>query len=315
MLGWLTKKLISVIISLMVFYVPEQRYQSELDSLPTVAERVADADLRGWTLHESPSAETGLTHYYFSYPPTDTAAPILVCLHGFNTDGRVFLGLSSLADTYRLIAYNFPEKTDMYQGSMDDFVPVLDDFLAQIGADTVALLGNSVGGAVAIHYAVSQPAVTVTRLVLMSTNVFGASPDDTKEIQGMADKLLDYPDYKLYYLLTKGKALVARFRKTELGRTAPPDIIAIKHVAWYRQVLEALYDYDGVPYARRVDCPVLAMHGTDDRLIPVARARVIEELMPHASFEVVDGVGHTLVYLEADRIADRVRETAGAANR
>jgi pimeloyl-ACP methyl ester carboxylesterase len=57
------------------------------------------------------------------------------------------------------------------------------------------------------------------------------------------------------------------------------------------------------------------MHGTDDRLIPVARARVIEELMPHASFEVVDGVGHTLVYLEADRIADRVRETAGAANR
>lgn len=314
MLGWLTKKLLSVIISLMVFHVPQERYQSELDSLPTVAERVADVDLRGWSLREVSSPRTGLTHYYFSYPWVDSAAPLLVCLHGFNTDGRVFLGLSSLADTYRLIAYNFPEKTDIYRGSMDDFVSVLDDFFARIGVDTVALMGNSVGGAVAIHYAASQPSVAVTRLVLMSTNVFGASPDDTKEIQGMADKLLGYPDYKLYYLLTKGKALVARFRKTEIGQTAPSEIIAVKHVAWYRQVLEALYDYDGVPYAKQVRCPVLAMHGSDDRLIPVDRARIIEELIPGASFEVVDGVGHTLVYLEADRVAARVRETAVAAS-
>ncbi|MBD3243190.1 MAG: alpha/beta fold hydrolase [Chitinivibrionales bacterium] len=312
MLGWLTRQLISVVISLMVFHVPKERYQSELDSLPDIAGRISGANLYGWTLNEAPSARTGLKHYHFSYPAADSAAPVMVCLHGFNTDGRAFVHLSPLADTYRLIAYNFPEKTELYSGSMDDFVGVLDDFFAQIGIDTVALLGNSVGGAVAIHYAASQPSVHVTRLVLLSTNVFGASPEDTKEIQGMADRLLGYPDYKLYYLLTKGKALVARFRKTEIGQTAPAEIIAVKHVAWYRQVLQALYDYDGTPYARRVTCPVLAMHGADDRLIPIERARVIEDLIPHATFEAVDSAGHTLVYLEADRVIARIRETAAA---
>lgn len=314
MLGWLTKKVLSAVISLMVLYVPQEKYQRELDSLPTVAERVAGTDLQGWVVRSVVSKDSDITHYFYEYPPQSDSLAVLLCLHGFNTDGRVFTNLDTLADTYRLIAYNFPEKTTKYTGNMDDFVFVVEDFCGLLGIDTLVLVGNSVGGAVAMHLAAHATRFHVRQLVLLSTNVFGASPDDTREIRGMADKLLPYPDYKLYYLLTRGKAIVGRFRKTDIGEGAPQEALAIKHVAWYRQALQSLYDYDGPAAAARVRCPVLALHGEADRLIPVERARSTGELIAQATFQVVDGAGHTLVYTHGPLVAERIRQAFAPAD-
>jgi len=314
MLGWLTKRLVSVIITLMTIGVPREKYQQELDSLPTVEQRLSGGSYGEWSFRAEQSAATGMTHCYFACPAERGERPVIACFPGFNTDGRVFFALSPLADTYQVLAYSFPERSALYTGSMDDFVAILDDFFAVAGVDTVAVLGNSVGGAIALHYAASPHRAQVTRLVLLSTNVFGASPDDTREIRGMADRLLPYPDFKLYYLITRGKAIVSRFGKTELAEGTPTESLAIKHIDWYRQVLRSLYDYNGVPYAGRVAVPTLAMHGAEDRLIPVERAQVIGDLVPGAVFERVPGAGHGLVFEKGDLVAGRIRLTASTSN-
>ena len=102
--------------------------------------------------------------------------------------------------------------------------------------------------------------------------------------------------------------LLSRFGRTELGQTAPQEAVAIKRVGWYRQVLESLYRYDGTAAAKRVRCPVLALHGSDDKLISLDMARTIPALVPGADLRVIEGAGHTLVFANADQVVAAVRE-------
>jgi pimeloyl-ACP methyl ester carboxylesterase len=309
MLGWLTKHVLSAVISLMMIGVPQEKYQKQLDELPGIERRMAGRDLGGWTLEKAQSRTSDVTHYFFHYPSTRPGAPVLLMLHGFNTDGRVFFPLKVLADTFELIAYNFPEKTSLYTGTMADFVPILEDFCRLKGIDTVTLMGNSIGGVVAVHLAAAATQVVVRQLVLVSTTVFGSRPQEVAQVRGMADKLLKYPDYKLYYMLLKGKAIVGRLGNSELGENAPADAVVIKYVAWYREILSALYDYNGADDARRVRCPVLQVHGAADRVIPLASAELARQYMPQTRFYAVAGRGHSLVYSDADSVAVRIRGT------
>src|SRR5262245_8781057 len=43
---------------------------------------------------------------------------------------------------------------------------------------------------------------------------------------------------------------------------------------------------------RRVDCPVVVLHGTSDTFAPVAHARYTQRIVPGATLEVRDGLGH-----------------------
>lgn len=306
MLGWLTKKLLSAIISLMTLNVPHEQYQHELDSLPGIEERLAGVELAGWVL-EGATGESGTRHTWFSYPPARDSLPWLVCLHGFNTDGRVFERLAPLADSYRIVAYNFPERSPLYRGAIGDFTALLDEFFTLRGIDTLVLAGNSFGGVFAMDYAGAHPRAAVTRLLMVSSTVFGVSPDDTRELRGMADKLLQYPDYKLYYLLTRGKAIVSRFANTDIVDGAPSEAIAIKHIDWYRQLLSSVYYYDAGPVARRLTIPVLAVHGGKDRLVKPERAQVAHAVVPGGRFVLLAEAGHSLVFENADDVIALVR--------
>jgi pimeloyl-ACP methyl ester carboxylesterase len=307
MFGYLLKKAASLVISLMLVYVPQDKYQHELDNLPTMQQRMVGMDLQGWEFKSVISPKTGQEHGYFIYPCSRPDAPTLVCLHGFNTDGSIFFRLKGLADRVSIIAYNFPEKSPLYHGSISDFTGLLNDFFSTIRLDTFALLGNSVGGAIAQHYAAADQPVTITHLFLMSTTVFGTTAENIRQIRGMADKLLPYPDYKLYYLLTKGKSILSRAEKAGFAEETPGGAVVIKHVAWYREILQSLYYYIGTEDARNIHCPVVAMHGEADRLIPLAQARTIEREIHGVRFGVVAGAGHGLIYSHADQVSAVIR--------
>jgi pimeloyl-ACP methyl ester carboxylesterase len=302
MLGYLTRIIFSSVISLMLFSVPKEKYQTELNNLPTIEQRNRGFDLRGWQFRRVHSPRTGFTHSYYEYPSSKKDAPLLVCLHGFNTDGRIFMNLSPLSEYFTIISYNFPERTKLYTGTFSDFVPVLDDFFQTIDADTINIIGLSIGGGITIHYAGSQPGVEITSLVLVSTCICGGTESDRKRSIAMGDKLLKYPDYKLYYLLKRSRHLVSRIEKTGLGESAPAELIAIKQIAWYRQILNAMYGYNGAEYARNISCPVFVIHGDNDRVVSLESGTLIPQYIPQASMEVIPGGGHSIVYTEGKKI-------------
>ncbi|MBD3318093.1 MAG: alpha/beta fold hydrolase, partial [Chitinivibrionales bacterium] len=207
MIGGIMRIFFSLIISLVTAFVPRGKYQDKLETLPTVAQLAEGYDLNGWTYQRIHSNESGIDHYFYSYPSQNDTLPVLLMLHGFNTDGRMFQKLTSLAGRFRLIAYNFPGESRFYRGKFKDFVFLLDDFCGALEIDSVCVAGNSVGGAIALCYAASSR-THINRLLLVSSEVFGMTEDDRRRSEAMAKKLLKYPDYKLYYLLEKTRALL-----------------------------------------------------------------------------------------------------------
>lgn len=300
--GALMRIIFSALISLVTFFAPREKYERKLSMLPAMEEKAQGYNLNGWTYTNIRSEQSGARHYYYTYPSQNDSLPVLLMLHGFNTDGRVFQNLTLLASRFRLIAYNFPEESSFYQGNFYDFVRILDDFCTTIGVDTLCVAGNSVGGAIALCYA-AHSRNHVNRLLLISSEIFGMTEEDRRRSQAMADKLLKYPDYKLYFLLEKTRSLLRRLEQTGYGEDAPSEILVIRRIGWYRQILRALRGFDGSDIVDSITCPVIAVHGSDDNVIPLSSAKTITSLFPHAYFKMLENAGHAMVYLEGDKVS------------
>ncbi|MBN1308356.1 MAG: alpha/beta hydrolase [Chitinispirillaceae bacterium] len=312
MLGFMLKRILSLAISIATIYVPQEQWQEKLDSLPDQSERSARNAFGGWQSGTTFSPYTGLKHYYYRYPCADTASRrVLLLLHGFNTDGSIFFNLAPLADTRTLIAYNFPEQTDLFTGSMRDFEDILDDFCTVMHFDTVDLLGNSLGGIIATFYAAHTGRMTVRSIVLASTYVHGATKENVRQVRGMADKLLPYPDYKLFYLLSLGSRLSERIEKGNSGKDSLLGTVVIKRIAWYRQILKMLYWYDGVGDARKLTCPVLVLHGADDRLVPQEEVEATRRTIPRSEVKIFAKAGHSLIFSHARECMAAIRDFGG----
>jgi pimeloyl-ACP methyl ester carboxylesterase len=56
--------------------------------------------------------------------------------------------------------------------------------------------------------------------------------------------------------------------------------------------------------------PTLVVHGTEDRMLPVANAHMIASLVPGSQLEILDGVGHLFFWEMPQRSAELVRAHA-----
>jgi pimeloyl-ACP methyl ester carboxylesterase len=199
----------------------------------------------------------------------------------------------------------------------------------------VVLMGNSMGGMISLLEASAAPA-SVTGLVLLdpALPVLAARPDPV--VTAM---------FALY--LTPGLRRVAQARRrqapaqlvTSIMRLCcadpsrvPADVVA-RHVevavqragfpgterdfaAAVRSVVRTVGYPHGRAYRRRfgmVTCPVLLVHGTEDRLVPVAAARAAARANPAWSLREFPGVGH-VPQLEVPRqTADVILDWLGSA--
>jgi len=56
--------------------------------------------------------------------------------------------------------------------------------------------------------------------------------------------------------------------------------------------------------------PTLVIHGTADRLLPVANGRLIASRIPGARLELLEGIGHMFWWEQPERSAELVRSHA-----
>jgi len=226
-------------------------------------------------------------------------------LHGLFLDGRSFLHLDELARDYELIAYDFPEDWDGYHGGLDDFVELIDDLAQVLGVESFHLAGSSFGGMVAMYYAAGPARTKVRSLILISTRIPGIDEKERAQGRFAAESVRSFPDYRLYWLLEKGEALFSRkFKGYERERLEP--ILVPKNIAYYRQVTQALRDYDGLERAKRIEVPVLVLAGTKDSIIPVGAADDIANAIPWARVERLEGKTHVMVLVNGEELATRI---------
>jgi proline iminopeptidase len=265
----------------------------------------------------------------------------IVALHGGPDFDHAYLlpELDRLADAFHLVYYDQRGRGRSAEGVRPEDVTLaseLDDLDVvgrRFGLESVAVLGHSWGGVLAMEYAIRHPE-RVSHLILMDTGPASADdwrvlreefvrrrdPRDQEEMNAIAatdayargDLEAEAEYYRRHFRMTLQQpelleALVARLRAnfTEDG------------VVLARTIEQRLYDetsrepgWDLLPRLRELDVPTLLLHGERD-FVPVELVARIADAVPGARLTVLPGCGH-FTYLEApDAVYDEVARFLG----
>lgn len=229
----------------------------------------------------------------------------LVCLHGFLDTWRTWsLVLPALEREHDVLALTLPGHaggpSPAGPATTDTVLDMIEAALDDAGLPTAHLVGNSLGGYLALALAERGRGRSVVALAPAG----GWAPDDHTfrdtldlqdalyaNVQGsapQAEHIAATPDGR-----RRATALLA-----EHGERLPADLVAdlIRGVAGCtaaREMLAGARDFDWPLDASRIACPIEIVWGTADRLLPWPSAAVrYRRLLPHADWVELDDVGH-----------------------
>jgi len=266
--------------------------------------------------------------------------PILVVHGGPDFDHCYFLPeLDRLADAFRLVYYDQRGRGRSAEGVRPEDVTLrsevedLERVRAHFGLESIAVLGHSWGGVLAMEYAIRHPQ-HVSHLILMNTGpgsagdwrilrqeiVRGREPRDQEEMNAIAatdayargDLGAEAEYYRRHFRMTLRQpelleALVARLRAN-----FTPDGVVLARTIEHRLYAETTGspEWDLFPALRELDVPTLVLHAEDD-FVPVELAARIAEAVQGARFSVLPGCGH-FTYLETpERVFEEIVSFCG----
>lgn len=173
----------------------------------------------------------------------------------------------------------------------------------------VHLLGASMGGMIALSYAYQYD--DVESLALFCTSPGGELATAT-------------PDDVLAHIMSAPEN--ANERETIRHRMAPAvsDDFYEREPELVEQIIDwrldgdasdegreaqaaAVIGFDGADWLGAIDVPTLLLHGTDDRVLPVANGDVLAEELPNVTYERIEGGDHLFFIEERERVNDRLR--------
>jgi len=238
--------------------------------------------------------------------------PLVLCLHGFACSADLWRPtLPALIEAgYSALAIDLPGHGASYRPrraySVADLTRLVADVLHAVGAECVALIGNSLGGAVASEFALLHPE-RVTHLVLVDP--FGLDPHLPVFQQAHYWTHLIMP---VAFEMLAGRRVWSRRRLLRMISCAPehlPTGVVVldypggwRHNYWGRVLVglgvfgRMLTRRQRQAFARRraqLRVPTLIIWGEDDQLLPVEQAYRAHQLIPNARLRVFPHCGHT----------------------
>jgi proline iminopeptidase len=253
--------------------------------------------------------------------------PPLVVLHGGPDFDHTYLlpELDGLADAFRLVYYDqrgrgrSAEAVEPTDVSIESEIADLDGLRDALGYESVALLGHSWGGVLAMEYATRHPD-RVSHLILL--NSAPASGEDVRAFREHLLRARPAGDVERMQAIASSPAYLAGDIETEAAYYRIHYRIALRpeHVdevvgrlrvhfteegiLTARAIEDRLYDdtwnsegYDLVLKLGVLDIPTLVLHGEDD-FVPIALSARIADAMPNGRLAVLPDCGH-FAYLEA----------------
>lgn len=231
--------------------------------------------------------------------------PRILLLHGFASSLYTWEAvLPALARDYEVAALDLPGfgASDLPETlAWQDLPTAAGALLDQLGWSQAALVGNSMGGAVAVTLAARQPQ-RVSALVLIDPAGFNLDPSQRPRlIQWAAAPALAGPLERLpvrRLLVGMGLRQVFHDDSQVSAERIEEYLEPIQRPGWLRATRSLLDtradDAQSFPtLLRAVHQPTLIVWGRDDRWIPLAQAALFQQALPAARLVVVDDCGHT----------------------
>jgi haloalkane dehalogenase len=249
------------------------------------------------------------------------SGPAVLLLHGWPTSSYLWRNvMPKIAERNRVLALDLPgfgasDKPTGVRYSFDFFERAIDGFLAAVGVDHVGIAGHDLGGPIAVHWALRQPA-RVTRIALLNTLLYPEFSDAVREFvitlrsPAARDRLVS-PD-GLADVMRLGVVHKSALTETTLSAVGAPftsddDRLALAaagiglSVRGFAEIAAAL---------PTLAAPVRVVYGTDDQILPdVADTMVrLQRDVPHAIVTTLLGVGHFLQEEAPDHVGGLLAE-------
>tara|TARA_R110001592_G_scaffold363396_2_gene687723 strand:+ start:148208 stop:149041 length:834 start_codon:yes stop_codon:yes gene_type:complete len=237
------------------------------------------------------------------------AGPAVVFLHG---SGPGASGHSNFKGNYPwlaargyrclvpdLIGFGFSDKPNDVDHPLSFFVECVKQTLDAIGVETCCLVGNSLGGAVAIGLALQYPEL-VEKLILMAPGGM-SNREEYLQMPGMQ---------KMFEVYSAGEPITHSVMKElfTFGLTHDPKYTTDELVAERLQIMAAMNGHvmmtmDIPNLAERLaelSCPVLAFWGTNDRMMPDNGIMALIRNCSQLKFIILSECGHWVMVEYAD---------------
>jgi pimeloyl-ACP methyl ester carboxylesterase len=222
-------------------------------------------------------------------PPDCSRGELLLFIHGAGSNGNTWHHqLAAFSEHHSPLALDFPGHgrsagTESLK-SIDAYRACLAAFIETLGLRPSVLIGRSMGGAIALTYALAHPH-RVRGLVLVATAARFNLP----------------------------QAMLETWKTVMLGRAqqpfstdafSPKTDFAVMREAWMEQVKtdpRVRYDdfvacnaFDITAQLGAVTVPTLIIAGRDDSVTPPERSEVLHRGIPRSTLVVIDDAGHTV---------------------
>lgn len=214
--------------------------------------------------------------------------PPLVFLHGAGGAHNWMPYMDRLAEHHKVYIPSHPgwgrSDTPDWLDGMGDLAYFYLDFLDAVGEDGVHLVGNSLGGWLAL-----EVAVRATNRIRSLTLVSAAGI----HIEGVpkGDIFLWDADERVYNTFYDPKFAEARLAKQPSEEDA--DIALKNHfstakMAWHPR----FYNPELQKWLHRIDVPTLILWGDSDKVFPLAYGETMQKLIPGSTLTVIEKCGH-----------------------
>ncbi|HET9727876.1 MAG TPA: alpha/beta fold hydrolase [Acidimicrobiia bacterium] len=261
--------------------------------------------------------------------------PLIVLVHGMagsaSTWDRV---VPALAERFAVLALDLPghgSSAKPIDGdySLGSFASAVRDLMMTLGLERGTIVGQSLGGGVAMQFAYQFPS-RCERLVLVGSGGLGREVSPLLRVLAFPGVEFLYPVIFAPALRNVGRGVLDGFRRIGLRPSAYVDQIWQSYEsltepetrAAFARTLRSVVDvtgqrvsaHDRLPLAREI--PTLIVWGADDAIIPSQHAMDAAATLPHSRVEVFERVGHFPHCEDPDRfvrvLTDFIESTAPA---
>jgi pimeloyl-ACP methyl ester carboxylesterase len=246
------------------------------------------------------------------------AGPLIVLLHGLGGSTETFTPLLPhlRPETYRLVCVDLEGlgKTSLSSPgvtlSITRYVDDLESLVAslQSSEEPIMLIGHSLGGIIATHYAARHPE-RVKGVALLGTGRSIANiPPARERMLGLATKTRAEG-----IQASADTAAISNFpmdvEVAQKLRDSVRKAVAKSDVEGYAKACEAVAGLDHIdPDYSRITAPTLLLAGSGDIISPPERSFGLKELIgDNAWVNVLDGVGHQFILQDLERSVGAIK--------
>jgi pimeloyl-ACP methyl ester carboxylesterase len=209
--------------------------------------------------------------------------------------------------TYALDFWGFGEsgkKRDTY--AVQDFVSLVDQFMAHLGIERAPLVGHSMGGTVSLSVAIQYPD-RARKVVVVGSPIVGSSLSLLLKLFGQ--RAIAYLVHHNLWALKLG------FRILSPYYTRDPRWPEMMNRDLSRTTLESfllsiasLRKTDLRPQIPQIQVPVMGMYGDRDRVVSPDQWKPMKEGIPHSRVERFSNAGHFIMLDEPQPFMEILRD-------